>query len=166
MYLDADMLVLRSIDCLFELPPGFYAGVLCCAALCCAMLRGLVAITEPCPKGVAWVESQMHDGLLRDVHTPRLTASFALPATAPDCAAGRETQAERDACSLLCAEQPPYFNAGVCLLCCAKLSHEKRSVKEGGSVGKSFAGMTRALASCLLNDGPFPPPHSSCQACL
>ncbi len=38
MYLDADMLVLRSIDGLFDLPPGFYAGVLCCAVLCCAVL--------------------------------------------------------------------------------------------------------------------------------
>lgn len=35
---------------------------------------------------------------------------------APDCAAGRKTQAERDACALLracCGEQPDYFNAGM-----------------------------------------------------
>ena len=27
VYLDADMLVLRNLDALFDLPPGFYAGM-------------------------------------------------------------------------------------------------------------------------------------------
>lgn len=56
-YLDADMIVLRNIDTLFRLPPGFYA--------------------------------------------------------AADCAAGRATQAERDACPLFRPDVPHYFNAGV-----------------------------------------------------
>ena len=59
VYLDADMLVLKNIDHLFDLPPGFYA--------------------------------------------------------APDCAAGRRTQAERDDCALLrpAGQRPHYFNAGM-----------------------------------------------------
>lgn len=101
VYLDADMLVLRSIDCLFELPPGFYAGVLCCAVLC-----GLEQYLA------ARVEEHAHAQQLVCHACTTPYSAFALPATAPDCAAGRETQAERDACSLFCAEQPSYFNAG------------------------------------------------------
>ncbi|KAL4457680.1 hypothetical protein ABPG75_012545 [Micractinium tetrahymenae] len=56
VYLDADMIVLRNIDALFALPPGFYA--------------------------------------------------------APDCTAGRKSQAERDGCPLFFPHQRRYFNAG------------------------------------------------------
>ncbi|PSC71445.1 glycosyl transferase [Micractinium conductrix] len=61
IYLDADMILLRSIDHLFDLPHGFWAGAV----------------------------------------------------QAPDCTAGRQTLAERDACPLFCCDRPQYFNAGL-----------------------------------------------------
>jgi inositol 3-alpha-galactosyltransferase len=65
VYLDADMLVLRNLDHLFELPEEEDGG------------------------GALWA--------------------------APDCAAGRETLAERAACALL-RSRPHYFNAGLMVL--------------------------------------------------
>lgn len=112
VYLDADMLVVRNIDCLFGLPPGFYAGD--CANVCCAVFAmntryqaGMTSLSLPRlpsaqPPEVASAAAQgCCSGLL-----------LCGAAAAPDCAAGRETQQERDACSLFCPQQPAYFNAG------------------------------------------------------
>lgn len=89
VYLDADMLVLRNLDHMFELPGGGGGG------------------------GALWA--------------------------APDCAAGRETAAERAACALL-RPRPHYFNAGCMVL---------------RPCGATFAGFGAALRSGAAAVGAY-----------
>lgn len=137
------MLVLRNIDALFDLLPGFYAGLgragegkegscyICMRRPClaqwmaaimvmllllllqhqnlrsvCAMLRAFAARTR-----AAEHTSRSSAGPLVFPLPEPDTQAFACCA-APDCTAGRKSQAERDGCPLFFPHERCYFNAG------------------------------------------------------
>lgn len=98
------MLVLRNLDALFDLPPGFYAGGQARKGepgSCATCLQGCLG----CARWQRCTHSPKH----------RHPCFGTLPShccAAPDCTAGRKSQAERDACPLFFPHQRCYFNAG------------------------------------------------------